>query len=422
MLSGQFIAFQLNNEEFSIPILQVQEIIKPVPTTKIPESPDYINGIINLRGKVIPVIELKKRMGINDNGADTRDKRIIVVNAGRLTIGGIVDNITGVIDITEDIVETNIELVSSAKDDYIKGVATLSSDRIVQILDFTKLLSGIDLYLLQENIINEELSEDGSVIVTKKVSGMGGEYIIKEVKERLIEQAESKGVEKETIEQIMVKIQLFLDALSEGALEEAERILLELSTVGEKELFTEVGKITRNLHNALTEFKTLIDPRLKNMALEEMPEAADKLQWVITKTEEAAEKTIGLMEKNLSLQSDIVKRLDILDDFLKQKEMEDGEEKEAIRFLRRSLEEMNTDFMEVLLAQEYQDLTGQIIKRVITLVTELEGQLVRLIKVFGVKIEPEKKDEYLKGPTTEEAEDSLTSQEDVDALLKEFGF
>lgn len=423
MQTYQHIAFQLGKEEFSIPILQIQEIMKPATTTKIPESPEYIVGVINLRGKVIPVIDLKTRMSIPENGSIEKDRRVIVVNVGALTIGGIVDAITGVIEFNEDSINRDLKSISSSLIDYIDGIAMLGDNRLVQILNFSKILSFTDIALLEDNIVKEELTEDGKVVVTKKVSGIGGEYLVKEVKDRLLEQAQSRGHKVEGLEEIMKDIQKFLNALTEGDLDAAEASLLEISKIGDKELFFEVGKITRNLHNSLTEFKQLIDPRLKNMTLEDMPEAADKLKWVITKTEDAAHKTISIMEKNLSLQSDIIKRLDILDELLKTSPEIEDQHREAISFLRRSIEEMNADFMEVLLTQEYQDLTGQIIKRVISLVTELEAQLIRLVKVFGVKIEfPEKNTSARTEPDEMEAMDTLTSQNDVDQLLKEFGF
>ena len=245
------------------------------------------------------------------------------------------------------------------------------------------------------------------------------QVLIKEVKEKIITDAESLGVGREVVVSIMEKIQGLLNALSKGDIEGAEGMLMEISTIGDKELFSEVGKITRNLHNAISEFKTMIDPTLKNMALEDMPDAADKLNWVISKTEEAAEKTISLVEKNLSLQGGIVKRLDILDDALKNPEGDNEREKEAITFLRRTTEEINVDLMDVLLTQEYQDLTGQIIRKVISLVSKLEIDLVQLIKAFGVRVEHQK---HGSTADSEPPEETFSSQEDVDTLLTELGF
>jgi len=429
MSVSQQIAFRLGKEEFALPILNVQEIIRPRECTAIPESPGYVMGVINLRGRVIPVIDLKERMKIPENGNDPAGKKIVVVSKGQVKFGGLVDSITGVVEVDENMIKESPASISGGTAEYLKGIATVSEARLIQLLDISRIISIADLDLLNEDVVEEEDLGDGKVIVTKKISGMGGDYLIQDVREKVISSAESKGIEKEVVSAIMEKIQDFLDAMTSGDIDRAEESLLDISTLGEKELFSEVGKITRNLHNAITEFKTMIDPKLKNMALEEMPDATDKLNWVVAKTEEAAERTISLVEKNLSLQSDIVKRLDILDRFFQEHEGDCTEHKEAVQYLRKVSEEMNVDFMDVILAQEYQDITGQIIKKTITIVSELEADLVELIKVFGVKITPVRKSEEPSGKDSpresltqgEEAE-TLQSQEDVDSLLQEFGF
>ncbi len=428
MTVSQQIAFRLGKEEFALPILHVQEIIRPRECTEIPESPEYVMGVINLRGRVIPVIDLKGRMMIPRNGNDPSGEKIVVVSMGEVTFGGLVDSITGVVDIDQNMIKESPASLSGGAAEYLKGIAAVSEGRLIQLLDISSLISIADLGLLNEEVLEEENLGDGKVLVTKKVSGIGGDYLIQEVRDKIISGAESKGIEKEVVSTIMEKIQDFLDALTSGDIERAEESLLVISTLGEKELFSEVGKITRNLHNAITEFKTMIDPKLKNMALEEMPDATDKLNWVVTKTEEAAERTIGLVEKNLSLQSEIVKRLDILEQFFQKCEGDCKEQQEALQYLRKVSEEMNVDFMDVILAQEYQDLTGQIIKKTINLVRELEADLVELIKVFGVKITPKKKSVRLpektgaEEPLAPEEAETLKSQEDVDSLLQEFGF
>ncbi len=424
MLSGQHIGFKIGNEEFAIPILSVQEIIKPVQATKIPEAPEYILGVINMRNRVIPVIDLKKKMYFSSDSGVDHDQKIVLVNVGSLTVGGLVDGITGVVNVRDEDVERNISALSGTSGEYIQGIVTMGEDKLLQLLDFSKLLTLDDMMFIEGQGLSGKSSTDGSAAVTENTCKPSSDFLVKEVRDEIISRAESKGLERNMVQQIMTKVQQFLDSLSNGDLEGAEGILVEISAMGEKELFTEIGKITRNLHNALGEFKTMIDPRLKNIALEEMPNAADKLHWVITKTEEAAGKTIGLIEKNLILQSDIIKRLDVIDERLKELDGAAQAEKEAVRFLRNAIEEMNADFMEVLLAQEFQDLTGQIIKKVISLVAELESQLVQLVKVFGVKVEPKKKEEWLSGPQTSDSgtEETVAKQEDVDSLLKDFGF
>ncbi len=420
MLEGKYISFKLGEEEFALPILNVQEIINPVKTTKLPDMPPNTIGVVNLRGKVISVIDLRKKLSIaSENGNSQNKKRVIVINMGRLTCGGLVDSVTGAVEVKKEHLK-EAELVS--KVDCVQAIATLDDDRVLQLLDAASLMPATDESVLDEDVVGEDIDEDGKVVVSKRIAGRGGGLIVKEIQDRIEDKAAETGEDFEHIKDIVEEIQVLLDALSAGDFKKVEEIIDRMSVLGEHDLFSEVGKVTRNLHNAIKDFKSIIDPRLKNMALEDMPDASDKLSWVITKTEEAAGKTISLMEKNISLQSDLIRKLDILDDPSKKLKKGSKEYKESLKFLRSSLEDMNSDFMDVLIAQEYQDITGQIIKKVIDLVGEVEGQLVELVKVFGVKIEPEKKAKCLAGPQIKEGKGILTSQEDVDSLLSEFGF
>ncbi len=408
----KYVSFVVENEEFGIPILNVQEILRPTEVVRLPGMPPYLLGVMNIRGMVVPVVDLKSRIfGKPCDGGEER--RFVVINIGRFTYGALVDRITGVVEVEEK----DLERPSAEKADYLTGVIILGDGRILEVLDPTLLIPVSDRRILEEEVVEREVLDDGRVLVSKKIGSMGGGYVIKEVKERIMEEAERRGTDMEPLKEMMERIEAFLKALSEGDFSTMESIVQELSSASEKKLFHEVGRIARNIHNSLVEFKTLIDPRLKNLALEEMPEVADRLNWVISKTEEAASKTLNMMEKNLSLQSDMIKRLDLIDTKVKGKEA-----KEAVAFLRSKLEEMNGDFMEVIMAQEFQDLTGQIIKRVINLITEVEAQLVELVRVFGVKIEPQKKEKALSGPQIKKGEDVLSNQEEVDTLLKEFGF
>jgi len=134
-----------------------------------------------------------------------------------------------------------------------------------------------------------------------------------------------------------------------------------------------------------------------------MPNAVDRLQYVISKTEEAANKTMGIVEKYLLKMDDISAHLRKLD----------GPE-ESISFLRTFKNGLEDDLTEILTTQSFQDLTGQTIKKVIKLVGEIESELVRLIATFGVKVEA--------GAAAEVPVAEQVSQSGVDDLLKDFGF
>ncbi|MEK6791533.1 MAG: chemotaxis protein CheW [Deltaproteobacteria bacterium] len=135
----QLVTFRLGQEEFSLDILKVQEIIRHMELTRVPRSPDFVEGVINLRGRVIPVLDLRKRFGLPD-AEDTSATRIIVVEVEGVTVGLKVDGVSEVLRINADTVEPPPALVTNIESDYIKGVGKLDN-RLLILLDVSKILS-----------------------------------------------------------------------------------------------------------------------------------------------------------------------------------------------------------------------------------------------------------------------------------------
>ena len=136
----QLVTFKLGNEEFGLDILKVKEIIKPVSITKIPNAPYFVEGVINLRGEVIPVISLRKRLNLSDNELNSKT-RIIVIETNKKTTGFIVDEVNEVLRIHENIMEATPELVSSVDSEYIIGVGKLD-DRLLIHIDIEKIITS----------------------------------------------------------------------------------------------------------------------------------------------------------------------------------------------------------------------------------------------------------------------------------------
>ncbi|MDP4114633.1 MAG: chemotaxis protein CheW [Bacteroidota bacterium] len=134
----QLVSFTLGNEEFGIEIQKVQEIIRMVEITKLPNSPDFVEGIMNLRGKVIPVICLRQRLGLEKLQAD-KNTRVIVVNIIGKTIGFIVDSVSEVLRIPRDLTEKPPEITTGINTDYIVSIARLE-DRLLILLDLDRTL------------------------------------------------------------------------------------------------------------------------------------------------------------------------------------------------------------------------------------------------------------------------------------------
>jgi purine-binding chemotaxis protein CheW len=135
----QLVSFKIGNEEFGIDILNVQEIIKTVQITKVPNSPEFVEGIINLRGKVIPVMDLRIRLNLERKAQD-KDTRIIVVEINSKTVGFIVDEVNEVLRIPKSITEPPPEMVTNINSEYITAVGKLE-DRLITLIDLQKVLS-----------------------------------------------------------------------------------------------------------------------------------------------------------------------------------------------------------------------------------------------------------------------------------------
>lgn len=137
----QLVSFRVGEEEFGLDILRVQEIIRLQPLTRVPNLPDYIDGVFNLRGKVIPVIGLRRRLGLEKQTAD-KQTRIVVVEVHNLTLGFIVDSVSEVLRIHSDTVEPTPRLGKTARD-YVSGVGKLDS-RLLLLIDLEQLMSGTE--------------------------------------------------------------------------------------------------------------------------------------------------------------------------------------------------------------------------------------------------------------------------------------
>src|SRR6516165_4960371 len=133
----QLVGFRLDNEDYAIAITKIQEIILMKPITRIPQVPDFIEGLINLRGSVIPVVNLRKRFGLLPREVDD-ETRTIVVNVHDKTVGCIVDAVTQVMRINRDQIQPPPLSVLAVAHQYIAGLARLE-DRLLIILDIDQL-------------------------------------------------------------------------------------------------------------------------------------------------------------------------------------------------------------------------------------------------------------------------------------------
>ena len=142
-LAGKYLTFKLNTEDYGIEILTVQEIIQMQQITKVPKVADYIRGVINLRGKVIPVVELRKKFG-QESCEDTEETCIIVVQVETddrpITMGIIIDAVKEVLQIEANQIEETPSLGANIDTDFITGMGKVG-DEVKILLDIDKVLS-----------------------------------------------------------------------------------------------------------------------------------------------------------------------------------------------------------------------------------------------------------------------------------------
>ena len=145
--AGKYLTFKLGAEDFGLEILKVQEIIKMMSITKVPRTPGFVRGVINLRGKVIPVVDLRSKFDME--GKETTEKTCVIVvqvakGDGRVTMGIIVDEVSEVLDIVAGEIEPAPSFGSSLDTRFILGMAKARGS-VKILLDIDKVLSGSEM-------------------------------------------------------------------------------------------------------------------------------------------------------------------------------------------------------------------------------------------------------------------------------------
>lgn len=144
----QLVGFKVGREFFGVPITSVKEIIRMPEITPVPDTVDFVEGVINLRGRIVPVIDMRKRLGLPLDESVKEDQRkmsrVLILELGGKIVGLIVDAASEILKLSEEAVEPPPELVSSIGAEYVTGVGKLS-DKLIVLLDLTRLLSIEDM-------------------------------------------------------------------------------------------------------------------------------------------------------------------------------------------------------------------------------------------------------------------------------------
>ncbi|WP_270171828.1 chemotaxis protein CheW [Paenibacillus sp. SYP-B4298] len=142
------IVFALGNEEYGVEVDKVRTIERMCPITRVPKTPAFIKGVINLRGVVVPVIDLRGRFGLPET-EPTENSRIIIVAVNELEVGFIVDSANDVIDINTDSIDSPPEVVGGIKAKYLRGVAKLGEERLLIMLNLAEVLNRSEIIQIE---------------------------------------------------------------------------------------------------------------------------------------------------------------------------------------------------------------------------------------------------------------------------------
>lgn len=138
-MEQQCVVFELDTESYGVDIAAVEGIIKMQEITRLPQAPEFLEGITNLRGSIVPVIDLRKRFGMVEQ-EPTRETRIVIANMGGTKVGLVVDAVSQVIRIPEDAIEPPPQMSVTINSAFIKAVAKLENELVI-LLDLDRVLN-----------------------------------------------------------------------------------------------------------------------------------------------------------------------------------------------------------------------------------------------------------------------------------------
>ncbi|MDV6316944.1 protein phosphatase CheZ [Idiomarina sp. HP20-50] len=230
--------------------------------------------------------------------------------------------------------------------------------------------------------------------------------------------------------------------LEDGKQQQANQLLEDVYNRRNDKLFTSVGQLTRDLHEALQDFQ--VDPRIVQMTEDDLPDAQNRLLYVIEKTEDAANRTMDAVEACLPLADEMHQRVEkvmpawnrLMSNDIELNEFKSlcHEVDDVLKRCGENMPQVHGLMTEVLMAQDFQDITGQVIRRVIQLVEDVEKNLIELLKIFGKEEErrnaekassvPKKDAGVAEGPIidADQRDDVVGGQDEVDDLLSSLGF
>src|SRR5208282_1932848 len=343
----QYVGFLVNDSEYTVPINKVQEIINLGQITKMPQSPPYVAGITNIRGKIIVIIKLRRLLGFPEND---RPQKIIVLGSGEVAFGILVDTITGVVSIENDNIEPAETFIAHTCK-AVDGVAKID-DRIIIMLDPGRMVPLQDLHLFGDDILEYREAGEDQLEVAQKLEGIGDNILVREIMDTK-EFFRNKGFEKNDPRvTVLDDLVCLMEALASRDFDKTETCMENILSKGQDGLYKELGNFTRKLHDTVQGFRGLKATRVKSLSASGGTAVPDNLQLVLMGTEDAANRTLEIVEKYFARTKGF--KADIQGFTVKQ---------DAVNYMERFSEEFEKDLTELLIIQEFQDITGRTLKK-----------------------------------------------------------
>ena len=143
------VVFALGKEEYGVEVEKVRTIERMMPMTRVPKTPDFVKGVVNLRGVVVPVIDLRERFGL-ETSEYTDNTRIIIVKQESIEVGLIVDAANDVVDVDEEQIEEPPEIVGGIRAKYLRGIAKIDEERLLVLINLQEVLNKSEIVQLEQ--------------------------------------------------------------------------------------------------------------------------------------------------------------------------------------------------------------------------------------------------------------------------------
>ncbi|BAI81159.1 hypothetical protein DEFDS_1703 [Deferribacter desulfuricans SSM1] len=413
----QLVGFKLGDEEYAIDILKVQEIIRMVEITAVPRVDHFVLGVMNLRGKVIPVVDLRLRFNLDKSDFD-KNTRIIVVNFEKESIGFVVDEVTEVMRITKSIVEPTPPLVGSVGQEYILGICKYN-ERLIILLDIDRVIFGESKEdsELKKRFFNNNEDSGSSVDIEESTQNENNTSTHKgeEAKEEQIAIAKEEEVKPETnIEKEVMVVDEDTKSESTSDLDDIDALIAAELEKREKETEELIKKKKKRVEESVDEvLNDALEQSEKIYQSESEHVSQDDLDALIAAELEKREKETEELIKRKKSKKKIVESDESVE-FQSENTTVDNEEEninnDNLVIERDSVEEIK-QLAEKIIKGEISDLDIDIKGEV--------GELLKLLLETKNKIddlEPTINDSSVKIPTVKESLDDVTEKAETAAL------